>query len=223
MLGKLYVVATPIGNLADISNRALGVLGDCSEIICEDKRVTQKLLSFYNIKKPLTSFHQHSLEVVSEKIIVKLKSGLDLCYVTDAGTPGLADPGGKLVASCVQEGIEVVPIPGPSALATAISVAGINLQEFIFKGWPPHKKGRQTFFVSTLQSLVPVVFFESTHRILKALKEIEAMAPSRQLIVFRELTKKFETIYRGTALEIVGKLGASSTKGEFVVIVNIDK
>ncbi len=223
MFGKLFVVATPIGNLADISGRALAVLTSCHQVICEDKRVTQKLLSFYNISKPLMTFNQHTDVSRAGLIINEIKNGHDFCYVTDAGTPGISDPGGKLVEICVEEGITVVPIPGASALATAISVAGINLQEFIFLGFPPHKKGRQTFFKNMVDSKLPVIFYESTHRVLKALSEIDKLAPDRQVIVMRELTKKFETIYRGSASDIIEKLGETSTKGEFVVIVNIEK
>ncbi|HBV33448.1 TPA: 16S rRNA (cytidine(1402)-2'-O)-methyltransferase [Patescibacteria group bacterium] len=220
MPGVLYLVATPIGNLEDISARAVKILQVVDLIVCEDKRVTIKLLAHLGIAKNLFSLHQHSDDKDVAELVSKLNQGFSLAYVTDAGTPGVADPGGKLVAAVALQNIQVVPIPGPSALAAAISVAGINLQEFAFLGWPPHKKGRQTFFKQVAEAKIPVIFFESTHRIVKALEELNRLAPERHLVVCRELTKKFETIYRGTSQDILSQLNNSSTKGEFVVIVN---
>ncbi|MFH1867248.1 MAG: 16S rRNA (cytidine(1402)-2'-O)-methyltransferase [Patescibacteria group bacterium] len=220
--GLLYVVATPIGNLEDLSARATRILREADAIICEDTRVTSKLLVHLNISKELISLHQHSGDFVFKKIVERLRARCMLAYVTDAGTPGLADPGGKLVHAAVAAGIATVPIPGPSALTTSISIAGFNLQEFTFLGWPPHKKGRQTFFKQLAQSARPVIFYESTHRIIKTLTELSKLIPDHQLIVARELTKKFETIYRGTAASILTQLENTSTKGEFVVIVNIE-
>ncbi|MFA4936911.1 MAG: 16S rRNA (cytidine(1402)-2'-O)-methyltransferase [Patescibacteria group bacterium] len=222
MAGVLYVVATPIGNLADLTFRARDVLKQVDAIICEDKRVTSKLLERFDIHKQLFSLHQHSKQAELDVFVNKLIKGSVFAYVTDAGTPGLADPGGKLVEQAVKQGITIVPIPGVSALTCAISIAGINLQEFYFFGWPPHKKGRQTFFKRVAASSSPVIFYESTYRIVKTLEVLSEIIPARSLIVARELTKKFETIYRGTATEILKQLQASSTKGEFVVIVNTE-
>ncbi len=221
MDGVLYVVATPIGNLDDLTIRARNILNQVEAIICEDKRVTSKLLEHFNINKQLFSLHQHSKPVELQFLLDQLIKGKVLAYVTDAGTPGIADPGGKLVAVAVESGVKIIPIPGPSALTCSISIAGINLQEFCFLGWPPHKKGRQTFFREVAVSQRPVIFYESTYRIIKTLKQLAEIVPTRQLIVARELTKKFETIYRGVAREILNQFQITSTKGEFVVIVNI--
>lgn len=220
MSGVLYVVATPIGNLADISERALETLKRVSFVVCEDTRVTKKLLAHYNINIPTLSYHHHSSSQILDSLIARLKAGESMAYVSDAGTPGVSDPGGKLVARAVVNGINITPIPGPSAITAALSVAGLPIQSYLFLGFPPHKKGRQTFFKQIAESNYTVIFYESTHRIIKALCEIEALAPSRGLVVCREITKKFETIYRGQASEVINQLNESSIKGEFVVIVS---
>jgi 16S rRNA (cytidine1402-2'-O)-methyltransferase len=220
MSGVLYVVATPIGNLGDISERALETLKRVSFVVCEDTRVTKKLLAHYNINVSTLSYHHHSSSKILDNLVERLKAGESMAYVSDAGTPGISDPGGKLVAQAVVNGISIIPIPGPSAITAALSVAGLPIQNYLFLGFPPHKKGRQTFFKQIAESNYTVIFYESTHRIIKALREIEALAPSRHLVVCREITKKFETIYRGQASEMINQLNESSTKGEFVVIVS---
>ncbi|MBI5466495.1 MAG: 16S rRNA (cytidine(1402)-2'-O)-methyltransferase [Candidatus Kerfeldbacteria bacterium] len=217
--GILYLVATPIGNLGDISARALATLRQVSAVVCEDTRVTAKLLQHYDIKQLTLSFHHHSSEAVSGALIVRLKAGESLAYVSDAGTPGIADPGGKLVAAAANAGVRVIPIPGPSAVTTALSVAGLPTQRYLFLGFPPHKKGRQTFFKEVAFCPYAVVFYESTHRITKTLTGLAKLIPLRQLVVGRELTKHFETIYRGTSGAVLEQLVHTSTKGEFVIIV----
>ncbi len=217
--GILYIVATPIGNLGDISTRALKILQSVSAVVCEDTRVTKKLLTHYNINVPVTAYHHHSSPAVTEHLVGRLVSGESLAYVSDAGTPGVADPVGKLVAVAVGAGVKVVPIPGASAVTVALSIAGINIQSYLFLGFPPHKKGRQTWFKSVASSEYPVVFFESTHRILKCLVELTAVVPKRHTIVCRELTKMFETVYRGCPADIIDQLKKTSTKGEFVIVV----
>jgi len=219
MSGKLFVVATPIGNLSDLSPRALQVLADSSAIICEDTRVTSKLLSHYGLFKPLLSYHHHSSPASLQKIIERLVKGDNLSYVSDAGTPGVADPVGHLVAAAAGQGVTVVPIPGASAVTAALSVSGFNSQTYIFFGWPPHKKGRLTFFKEVAANKRLAVLFESTHRIMKTLTELAKVLPERQLLVGRELTKVFETLYRGTATEVIKQLSDSSTKGEFVIVI----
>ncbi|MFZ5391560.1 MAG: 16S rRNA (cytidine(1402)-2'-O)-methyltransferase [Patescibacteria group bacterium] len=219
MSGTLYLVATPIGNLEDISNRALKVLNEVTAIVCEDTRVTKKLLNHYGINKPLLSWHHHSSTAKTASIIDRLRLGDSLAYVSDAGTPGLADPGEQLVAAAVPLGIKIVPIPGPSAVTAILSVCGFNTQNYVFLGWPPHKKGRQKFFSEITNCDSVVVFFESTHRIVKALTSLQEVISERQLVVGRELTKLFETIYRGTASQIISQLKNSSTKGEFVIVI----
>lgn len=220
MAGVLYVVATPIGNLQDISARALGILGQVSAVVCEDTRVTRKLLEYYKIKVETLSYHHHSGPAVLNTLCRRLVAGDNLAYVSDAGTPGVSDPGGKLVHAASQAGVQVVPIPGPSAIMTLLSVSGVPSDNFLFLGFPPHKKGRQTFFEEIANSKYPVVFFESTHRIEKALQALSVSMPARQIIVARELTKQFETIYRGVPAEVLEQIKQTSSKGEFVVLVS---
>lgn len=219
--GTLYIVGTPIGNLADISTRALEILESVDYIACEDTRVTSKLLAHYEIKKSLLTYFQHSRLSQVNRIIDLLEEGNNIAVVTDAGTPGLADPGGKLVAEVLAKDINIVPIPGPSALATALSVAGMQVDEFHFYGFLPHKKGRQTKLKEVIASSVASVLYESVHRIEKLLKQLmEFGIEQRQIVLVRELTKKFETIYRGTAEQVLEQLQADTIKGEFVVIID---
>ena len=216
-MGKLYIVATPIGNLEDITLRALRILKEVDLILCEDTRVTINLLNHYEIKTPTLSYHQHSGIVKSEKILEALSQGKQVALVTDAGTPGVSDPGGKLVAEALLENHEIEAIPGASALTATISVSGIPMDKFTFLGFLPHKKGRQTLLKKIVESEYPVVLYESVHRIEKLLNEL----PSEdQIVLARELTKKFETVYRGTVTEVLQMLQADKVKGEFVVIVD---
>jgi len=216
----LYMVATPIGNLGDISARAQEILGAVSFIACEDTRVTKKLLSHLSLSQELVSLHHHTPPSQVRKIVDRIASGVDAAYVSDAGTPGLADPGGKLVAAASAAGIKVVPIPGPSAAVAALSVAGLPANAYLFLGYPPHKKGRQKFFKEVAESKPTVVIFESTHRILKTLRELAQAIEQRPVVVARELTKMYETIYRGSAQDIIKQLESSSTKGELVIVVS---
>jgi 16S rRNA (cytidine1402-2'-O)-methyltransferase len=220
MAGILYIVATPIGNLEDITLRALRTLKEADAIACEDTRVSGKLLKHYEIKKVLIPLHEHSTEKSVERIVNEIKQGRSIAYISDAGTPGVNDPGGKLVAACVQFGIKIEPIPGPSALTAAISVCGFAMDDFVYLGFAPHKKGRQTFFQEVAAREIPTVFFESTHRIGKAIESLAATLPKdRQIFIGRELTKMHETLYRGTVDEVAKQLQATSSKGEFVIIV----
>ncbi|MCH8244406.1 16S rRNA (cytidine(1402)-2'-O)-methyltransferase [Patescibacteria group bacterium] len=224
-MGTLYIVATPIGNLKDITLRALETLQEVDFVLAEDTRVTKKLLSHYNIQTPLISYHQHSKESVLEKVFQLLLEQKNLALVTDAGTPGISDPGNELIAFLLKKNlkISVVPIPGPSALTALASIAGISTDKFLFLGYPPHKKGRKKFFEEVAQSKHPVLFYESPHRIMKSLKELEVLDPNLSLIVGRELTKKFETIYRGSSKDIQKKLEENPIKGEFVLLVHLDR
>lgn len=218
--GSLWVVATPIGNLDDISKRALQTLSQVDYIICEDTRVSSKLLARYQIRKPLLTYFQHSQLKRVNEIIGLLRAGKEVALVTDAGTPGIADPGGKLIQAVLQHDIKVVPIPGPSALVAALSIAGLPTDEFHFYGFLPHKKGRQTKLKEVVASAVTSVLYESVHRIEKLLKELKELGiADRELVVARELTKKFETIYRGTIDEVLEQLKSNKIKGEFVVII----
>jgi 16S rRNA (cytidine1402-2'-O)-methyltransferase len=218
-MGKLYVVATPIGNMEDISNRALRTLSEADLILCEDTRQTQKILDRYEIKKPTLSYHQHSKLGKVEEIIEMLKDGKTLAMVSDAGTPGISDPGNFLVSkvSEVLKETEIIPIPGPSALAAAASISGFPMDKFSFMGFPPVKKRRSKFFEEAADSKYPVVFYESPYRIRKALAELPR---DRKIVVYRELTKKFESVYRGTVEEVAKLIEKSEPRGEFVVILS---
>ena len=226
-MGILYVVATPIGNLEDITLRALRILKEVDLILCEDTRTTKKLLERYNIGTKTLSYHQHSDETKVNQVISLIGEGKNLALVTDAGTPGISDPGGVLIAAALRAGVHIESVPGPSALTAAISVAGVPLDKFLFLGFLPHKKGRQTLLKKIAESEYPVILYESVHRINKLLAELLELERSRlnslgggyQLILFRELTKKFETVYRGTVEEVKNQLKPEETKGEFVVII----
>lgn len=221
-MATLYIVATPIGNLEDVTHRAVRILQGVSVIYAEDTRVTKRLLGHYTIETQLSSWHEHSTERDWQKIKNFLQDGQDVAYVTDAGTPGISDPGGKLVEHVVKElpDVSIVPIPGPSALAAAISIAGIPLHEFTFYGFLPHKKGRAKKIAQISAATRPVILYESVHRIRKLLEEVARF--KRHIILCRELSKKFETIYRGTAEEILESMTGAELKGEFVVIVEAD-
>ena len=223
-MSTLYIVGTPIGNLEDITLRALRVLKEVDLILAEDTRVTKRLLDKYEIKKQMWSYHQHSTESKVQEIIKELEAGKNLALVCDAGTPGIGDPGGMLVGAVVKLSPDtlVIPIPGANAAITALSASGFPTDQFLFLGFPPHKKGRETFFKKVAESDVTVVFYESTHRIIKALSQLP---PDREIVVARELTKKFETIYRGKAGDLISQLAdpKAETRGEFVVIVKAKK
>lgn len=214
--GTLFVVGTPIGNLGDITRRAVQTLRDVDVVCCEDTRVTAKLLAAYEIKKPLLSLHEHSDDATIAKVVAMLAEGKCAAYVSDAGTPGVSDPGGKLVAAVATAGHRVEPIPGPSALTAALSVAGFPTEPCTFVGFPPHKKGRNTFFADVAGREEAVVLYESTHRIEKTLA---VLPQDRVALVGRELTKLHETLYRGTIAQVTEQLTKTSSKGEFVIVL----
>jgi len=218
----LYIVATPIGNLKDITLRAIDALQNADVILCEDTRVTQKLLAAYHIRKPLVSYHQHSRLTKTEAVLRMLEERKNIALVSDAGTPGVSDPGGRLIeAVCERFGreVKIVAIPGANAALSALSVSGFPADKFYFAGFPPHKKGRKTFFKNIAQKEETVVFYESKHRIEKSLKELASVTGERYIMVARELTKQFETFYRGTAQECLAQLQKDKILGEFVVVI----
>lgn len=219
-MGTLFIVATPIGNLKDITFRAVEILNSVSLIACEDTRVTKVFLDRYQISTNCISYHQHSSHGKIDFIIDKLKSGKDVALVSDAGTPGISDPGGLLAQAAWREGIKVEPIPGPSALTAALSISGLPTDRFLFLGFLPQKKGRQTMLKEIFTSQITVVFYESVYRIIKAVEELIELGLDREMVICRELTKKFETIHRGLPKEILTKIKDDETKGEFVVIVS---
>ena len=223
----LYVVGTPIGNLEDITLRALRIFKEVDYILCEDTRVTRKLLDHYEVKTPTISYHQHSGDLKVERIIDLLRNGKNLALVTDAGTPGISDPGGKLVSlvrKAFADGVTIESVPGPAAITTAISIAGAGLDRFLFLGFLPNKKGRQTMLKEISASDYPVIVYESKHRIIKLLEELEKFNENKNpysLVVCRELTKMFESLYEGSAADILAELlkDPNNLKGEFVVII----
>jgi len=219
--GTLFIVATPIGNLGDMTLRALETLKAVDAILCEDTRVTSRLLAHYEIKRPLVSCHEHTDDSKLKQLIERLEQGESLAFVSDAGTPGLSDPGNKLVSLALEFDIAVVPIPGVSALATLVSVAGIDMREFAFLGFPPHKKGRETFFRKVAAAEMPVMYYESPHRVLKNLELLASFASGKRVIIGRELTKLFEEMVRGTIEEAITYFSEhpEKVKGEFAVIV----
>lgn len=219
-MGTLFVVATPIGNLEDITLRAVNTLQTVDLIACEDTRHSLKLLNNYQIKKPLVSYHQHSKTKKIDYLIQELKKGKAMAIVTDSGTPGISDPGQVLINKAVESGIKVVPIPGPSALTTALSVAGLPTDAFLFLGFLPLKKRRKKLIRSLRDEKKTVVLYESPYRILKTLEELKAaLGTERQIVVTRELTKMFEEIIRGNIGEVLNKIKSTKPKGEFVVII----
>jgi len=219
-MGTLYIVATPIGNLEDVTLRALRILKEVDLTACEDTRLTKRLLDHYQITTPTISYHQHSSIGKIGFLVDQLKAGKDVALVTDAGTPGIADPGGLLVKAVLEQGVKVEVIPGPAALTAALSISGLPADHFLFLGFLPHKKGRETLIKEIVSAKQTVVFYESVHRILKTLEQLKSFGLNRPIVVARELTKKFETVYRGPVDEVLAKLKPEEVKGEFVVIVS---
>jgi 16S rRNA (cytidine1402-2'-O)-methyltransferase len=220
-MGTLYVIATPIGNLEDVTVRALSTLRTVDVLLCEDTRVTRRLLDRYEIRVPLESYREEVHGRMLPRIAGLLREGKSVGLVSDAGTPAISDPGARLVREllAMEPGLSVVPIPGPNAAAAALSASGSPADEFLFLGFPPHKKGRSAFFKEALDCPRTVVLYESTHRIGKALATIAELAPDRRLCVGREITKLHETFYRGTAAEVAEGLARTSAKGEFVIVI----
>lgn len=220
----LYLVATPIGNLNDITLRALDTLKTCNYVLCEDTRHSKPLLIHFKIDKPLKSFHKFNEALKENSIISDLKSGMLIALISDAGTPGISDPGTKLVQRCVAEGISVTAIPGPCAAIVALSCSGFNTTRFQFYGFLPRKVGE---LKSTLQEILTypgtTICYESPHRIKQVLKVIQNLAPSRPIGIARELTKKFEEILRGTAEELLLHGETHLLKGEIVLLISEEK
>ncbi len=234
MINKFYVVGTPIGNMEDISFRAVRILSEVDMILCEDTRVTKNLLNKYNITTPTFSYPSDNLEESKaykvHKILKWLEEGKTLALVSDAGTPTISDPGSVLVAKIKETfpanadrpEIEIIAIPGPSALISALSISGLNVADFTFLGFLPHKKGRETLFKEIATSKRAYVFYESPHRIIKSLESLDKFSPQKKITIARELTKVFEQIITGLPSEILKYFTdhTDKIKGEFVVIVS---
>ncbi len=219
--GTLYVVATPIGNMEDISYRAVRILSSVDGIICEDTRHTAKLLNRYEIKKPLYSYHSYNKERVSDKILNKIVEGKDLALVTDSGTPCISDPGTLLVSQAVEMNIPIVPIPGPSAFVTLLSISGFPTNSFQFTGFLSIKKNKRLKRLNELSNYKGVIIlYESPHRILKLIEEMAEVFPEQNILVGRELTKKFEETYRGTGKELFQNKESLKIKGEYTILID---
>jgi 16S rRNA (cytidine1402-2'-O)-methyltransferase len=219
-IGILYVVATPIGNLEDITLRAIRTLKEVGLVAAEDTRRTRKLLNAYKISTPLISLHEHNEKEKSMLIIAKIKSGMDVAYVSDAGTPCVSDPGHCLVDFVLAENIRVIPIPGPSAVITALCVSGFPADNFLFCGFLPARKNKRRKFMESLKDEKrTIVLYESPMRFSATLQDMYDVLGNREIVVARELTKVFEEIKRGKILEFIDSKGQGRTKGEFTIIL----
>ena len=221
MPAALYLVATPIGNLEDITVRALRILKDeVDRIACEDTRHSRKLLDHYNIDKPLISYHDHNERERGEELLDRLRNGERIALISDAGTPLISDPGYRLAAAAAEEGIPVIPIPGPSALLTALCASGLPTDAFIFGGFLPPKQGqRRKTLESWAESPATLVFYEAPHRILDALDDVDFTLGDRPVVLARELTKMHEEFLRGTAKTVKEQLKTANTRGEMVLLI----
>jgi 16S rRNA (cytidine1402-2'-O)-methyltransferase len=218
--GILYIVSTPIGNLEDITLRALRVLKEVDLIAAEDTRRTRQLLSHYGIHKPLVSYHEHNRRMREESLLEELRRGRNIALVTDAGTPGISDPGENLVRRAVKESIPLIPVPGPSALVAALSVSGLPTESFLFYGFLPSKPpARQKFLLSFKDRSETLIFYESPRRLRPFLEDTLRILGDRQLMVAREMTKLFEEVYRGTVSEVLQELGDEEVKGEVTIVL----
>jgi len=218
--GTLYVVSTPIGNLEDITLRALRVLKEVDLIAAEDTRRTRQLLTHYGIHKPLISYHEYNRRMREKTLLQELREGKSIALVTDAGTPGISDPGEDLVRGAIQESIPLVPIPGPAALVSALSVSGLPTESFLFYGFLPSKAAARKKWLSSLQGRPEtLVFYESPRRLSSLLEDAAQILGDRRVVVAREMTKVYEEVYRGTISEVLDQLGEEEVKGEVTVIL----
>ncbi|MBA4337066.1 16S rRNA (cytidine(1402)-2'-O)-methyltransferase [bacterium] len=217
---SLYIVSTPIGNLEDITLRALNTLKSVDLIAAEDTRHSQILLRKYEINKPCVSFHSHSGQAKVDKIVDELKEGKNVALISDAGTPGISDPAYVLIRAALENKIEIIPIPGPAAFLTALTASGLPTNQFLYLGFLPLKKGRQTLLNLLKEEERTVIFYESPHRIVKTLAQLEEyFGPERRIVLGRELTKIHEEFIRGTISEVKNIFKNRNPKGEFVVVL----
>ena len=223
MIGTLYIVATPIGNLEDITYRAVRVLKEANQIVAEQPNVSRKLLEHYGIKTHPVKLNQHAGRRAFTKVLAALREGKAVAYITSAGTPGISDPGAKLVEVVRSEfgdDVAIVPVPGPAAVTTLASVAGVPVDRFHFMGFPPQKRGRRKFFERVAGFREPVILYESPHRILKTLRELaDVVGDSRHAVIGRELTKQFEEIMDGTLGELLEHVEESMPRGEYTLLI----
>ena len=216
----LYVVPTPIGNLADITRRSLSVLSEVELILCEDTRVSRKLLNHYDIDTPTKSYHMHNEHRTVDGLVEQLQQGMSMALISDAGTPAISDPGFLLVRACLQAGLPVITLPGPTHFIPALVQSGFPTDRFVFEGFLPHKKGRKYRFSQLAEETKTIVLYESPPRIVKTLAQCaEVMGPDRPASISRELTKAFEETVRGTLEELEAHFTAHPPKGEFVLVI----
>lgn len=218
--GKLYILATPIGNLEDISLRTLRLLKEADLVLCEDTRTSGILLKHYEIKQPLQSYHKFNEHQLTERVIAQLQAGKTIALISDAGTPGISDPGFLLARAAVAAGLEVEAPPGATALIPALVKSGLPSDRFCFEGFLPQKKGRQTRFKQLAEETRTMVFYESPYRVLKTLEELaQYCGAERQASVSREITKKFEETLNGTLADLIQHFKTHAPKGEFVIVL----
>lgn len=218
--GKLYICPTPIGNLEDITLRTLKVLEEVDLIAAEDTRHTIKLLNHYNIKKPLTSYHEHNAKEKGRELIDKLNQGINIAQVSDAGMPGISDPGEDLIALAIEEDIEVIVLPGATASITALVASGLPTRKFVFEGFLSSKKREKVKELEKIRDEKrTIIFYESPHRLLSTLNDMIEVLGNRRIAIIRELTKMYEEIFRGTIEESINKFSQGQIKGEFVLIL----
>jgi len=220
MSPKLYIVPTPIGNLSDITFRAVDTLRSVELILAEDTRTTAVLLNRYDIRVPVQSYHQHNEHKITAQLVERLRSGTSMALVSDAGTPGISDPGFLLVRECVQAGLPVECLPGPSAFLPALVVSGLPCDRFLFEGFLPHKKGRATRLSQLAAETRTLVFYESPHRLLRTLQQLAGVCgPQRRVSVSREISKLHEETLRGSLEELVKHFESQAPRGEFVIVL----
>ena len=218
--GILYIVATPLGNLEDITLRAIRILKEVSLIAAEDTRRTKKLLNAYGIGAPLTSLYEHNELKKSGTLVSRMMEGFDVAYVSDAGTPGISDPGYLLVQRALANGIVVVPVPGACAAIAALSISGLPMDSFVFHGFLPGKSGKRQHFIKSLENETKtMVFYESPNRLMATLRDMESILGNRRIVVTRELTKIYEEILRGSVEEVIEVFGDRVIKGEITLII----
>ncbi len=216
----LYIIATPIGNLEDITYRAVRILGEVDLIAAEDTRHSLKLLNHFGISKPLTSYFDHNQQIKGERILNALRQGKSVALISDAGTPCISDPGYQLVRDAVAEGIPVIPVPGACAAVAALSASGLPTDNFTFAGFPPSRQGKRRTFLAGISSLPgTLVLYEAPHRLLETLSDIREVLGERQVIVARELSKMFEEFIHGSASEVIDAVSQGIVRGEVVVLV----
>jgi 16S rRNA (cytidine1402-2'-O)-methyltransferase len=220
MPGILYIVSTPIGNLNDITFRAVEVLKQVDLIACEDTRRTKILLEKFGLAKNLISYYNYNERQRAEEIIRELKSGKNVALVSDSGTPGISDPGFVLIKRAIEENITVIPIPGPTAFVCALVGSGLPMDEFVFVGFLPHKKGKKTKLKKLSEEERTIILYESPHRLIKTLNEILEIFGDREIAVAKELTKIHEEFFRGKISEVLKKLTPDKIKGEFVIVIS---